>query len=178
MDEARRLRLEAFCERLIEGFGLGFGPAHLEVRWWSDRDEPVLIECNARLAGAAVPALIQATCGLDLAALTIRAFAGQNCALPVPPHCGHFGFLGFVHVVRPGQVDRVEGCVPPLASVHVRRGTRLAPAQDYRSRVGHVIAVGSTPEVAREKLLTSLAAVAVRDEAGVNLVTFHAPVDA
>lgn len=165
----RLSELENLSRQVIDSFGLSFGPAHIEVRLPSDGGEPVLIECNARIAGAAVPQLIQETCGVDLAQLTVLAFTGMPHNVPTADAGGKLGLLGFLHATSSGCVAEVTRSVNPNICVYVKEGDRLSAARDYRNRVGHGIAVGGSLDEARSRLFARLGEVSVRDEIGSTL---------
>ncbi|MDQ1566305.1 MAG: hypothetical protein QOF96_1185, partial [Actinomycetota bacterium] len=55
----------------LEALGLGFGPAHTEIRL--GRRGPVVIEVNPRLAGGRIPTLVLLATGIDLVGATVDA---------------------------------------------------------------------------------------------------------
>ena len=73
-----------------EALGLGFGPAHTEIRLGPQG--PVVIEVNPRLAGGQIPTLVRLATGIDLVGATVDAVIGEG--VPVGPFC----------YLRPGTV--------------------------------------------------------------------------
>src|SRR5204863_1276408 len=74
--------VEALALAAIEALGLGFGPAHTEVRLGPRG--PVVIEVNARLAGGRIPTLVRLATGIDLVGATVDAVIGDAESLPEP----------------------------------------------------------------------------------------------
>src|SRR5207237_148005 len=91
----------------IEALGLGFGPAHTEIRL--GRRGPVVIEVNARLAGGRIPTLVRLATGIDLIGATIDAVVLGGFRRPLPePEPGHAS-IRFLVPPRPGRVRRTAG---------------------------------------------------------------------
>src|SRR5206468_13136370 len=99
--------VEALAIAAIEALGLGFGPAHTEVRLGPRG--PVVIEVNARLAGGRIPTLVRLATGIDLAGATVDAVVGGGRPLPEPgPELGHAS-IRFLLSPRAGRVLHTAG---------------------------------------------------------------------
>ena len=146
----------------IEALGLGFGPAHTEIRL--GRRGPVVIEVNARLAGGRIPTLVRLATGIDLIGATIDAVVLGGFRRPLPePEPGHAS-IRFLVPPRPGRVRRTAGVaaaagVPGVVDVAItaRPGQRVGGTGSFLDRVGHVIAAAATATAARSAAETALA---------------------
>lgn len=132
--------------------GLGFGPAHTEVRLGAGG--PVVIEVNPRLAGGRIPTLVRLATGIDLVGATVDAAVGEAAPLP-PPGPGHAS-IRFLVAQQAGRVQRTGGVaaaadVPGVVDVAIaaRPGERVGGTGSFLDRVGHVIAAAPSAEAAR-----------------------------
>ncbi|MFF2520941.1 lyase family protein [Streptomyces liangshanensis] len=148
-DRDRALREAAVAA--IEALGLGWGAAHVELRLTgTDSGAVRVIEVNPRLAGGMIPELVRRACGIDLVLAQVQA------ALGGVPELGRGGYArasirfltsGRDGVLAPAAVvaDAVERAraVPDTVEAVLYRaeGERVGPAEDFRGRLGHVIAV-------------------------------------
>ncbi|MCK1542188.1 ATP-grasp domain-containing protein [Bradyrhizobium sp. 179] len=122
------------------------GPAHVELR--VGEDCVTIIEVNPRLAGGSIPTLFRYTTGFDPVLAVLRSLLGMSS---LPLRGGDHGSIRFIVPEREGTfalpqcedlVDRFRLAefvlyhTPPL---EFRR------CNDFRDRVGHVIAVGDDP---------------------------------
>jgi biotin carboxylase len=144
----------------IEALGLGFGPAHTEIRL--GRRGPVVIEVNPRLAGGHIPTLVRLATGIDLIGATIDAVTGTARPLPEPGP-GHAS-IRFLVPPRAGRVRRTAGVAAAAAvpgvvdvAIAVRAGQRVGGTGSFLDRVGHVITAGPTATAARTAAETALA---------------------
>ena len=167
----------AIALRAVEALGLGWGPAHTEVRMAPSG--PVVVEVNPRLAGGQIPILVELATGLDLVGATVDLAAGLPPTLSSRGHPGPrarpTGDPGPVHAsirflvtAGEGRVGRISGleqaaAIPGVVDVAVRigAGDHIAATGSFLDRVGHVIAVGSTSEAARAAADRGLSAIAV-----------------
>ena len=136
----------------VRALGLGFGPAHTEIRL-AERG-PVVIEVNPRLAGGQIPTLVRLATGLDLVGATVDAVTGWNVPLP-DPGSGHAS-IRFLVAREAGRVRRTAGVaaaagVPGVVDVAVtaRPGQRVGGTGSFLDRVGHVITAAPTAVAAR-----------------------------
>ncbi|HKY77843.1 MAG TPA: ATP-grasp domain-containing protein [Acidimicrobiia bacterium] len=135
-----------------EALGLGFGPAHTEIRLGPRG--PVVIEVNPRLAGGRIPILVRLATGLDLVDATVGVAIGEAASLP-QARLGHAS-IRFLVARQPGRVRRTGGvlaasAVPGIVDVAIaaRPGQRIGGTGSFLDRVGHVIATGPTDSAAR-----------------------------
>ncbi|HYH52153.1 MAG TPA: ATP-grasp domain-containing protein, partial [Acidimicrobiia bacterium] len=98
-------RVGAVAVAAVEALGLGFGPAHTEVRL--DAGGPAVIEVNPRLAGGRIPTLVRLATGIDLVGATVDAVIGRAGPLPKPGP-GHAS-IRFLVPARAGRVRRTGG---------------------------------------------------------------------
>jgi biotin carboxylase len=146
----------------LRALGLGFGPAHTEIRL-AERG-PVVIEVNPRLAGGRIPTLVRLATGLDLVRATVDAAILGVTAAPLPePGPGHAS-IRFLVLERAGRVRRTDGvaaaaAVPGVVDVAIaaRPGQWLGGTGSFRDRVGHVITAASTALEARTAAEASVA---------------------
>lgn len=137
--------LQATALAALDALGLGWGPAHVELRWTGSG--PAVIEVNPRLAGGMIPQLVRAASGLDLIAATVARAAGR----PVSLAPGHRGNAAIRFLVRPvdGQVTAILGAeaarrTPRVIAVHLDDVDRRYRQRQhsFRDRLGYVISTG------------------------------------
>ena len=148
-------RLEQLtCEVItmgIHSLGIDTGPANVDVRLTSEG--PVILEIGARLGGTCLPEVVFQSSGID----TVRA--AINTALGNQPDLGRcFDRAAAARLIVPkhgGRVTRIR--VPSAAelpeevveiAVDVEVGAVVQPFSCGADRIGHVIAVGETPQKA------------------------------
>jgi biotin carboxylase len=145
-------RFGAVAVAALEALGLGFGPAHTELRMGPRG--PVVIEVNPRLAGGRIPTLVRLATGLDLVGATVDAVIGANRPLPRagPGHAS----IRFLVPPQAGRVRRTDGVAAAAAvpgvvdvAIAVRPGQRVGGTGSFLDRVGHVIAAAPTAPAAR-----------------------------
>jgi argininosuccinate lyase len=149
--------------RALEALGLGWGPAHVEIR--VTEDGPKIIEVNPRLAGGFIPELVRLASGVDLISATVRQVIGQEPSLM--PQRNQHASIRFIVAEREGKLSAINGLedarrVPGVIRVETYNGNRPASLRgDFRDRLGHVIAVGETNEDARAAAETAHAELAL-----------------
>jgi biotin carboxylase len=138
--------------RALEALGLGWGPAHLELRVTSRGIR--IIEVNPRLAGGFIPRMVQLSCGVDLIAQTIRLVSGQFPSLEKP--FARHASIRFLIPPGDGVFIAAEGVdeakkLPDVVEVniYVQPESKVQRRGDFRDRIGHVIACGATAQSAR-----------------------------
>jgi biotin carboxylase len=169
--------VETVAVAALGALGLGFGPAHTEIRLGARG--PVVIEVNPRLAGGRIPTLIRLASGLDLVGATVDAALGGSRRLcrgdtprppgtgappPLPePGPGHAS-IRFLVPAQAGRVRRTGGvaaaaAVPGVVDVAIaaRPGQRVGGTGSFLDRVGHVITAGPTAAATRTAAETALA---------------------
>jgi biotin carboxylase len=143
----------------VEALGLGFGPAHTEIRLGAGG--PVVIEVNPRLAGGRIPTLIRLATGVDLIGATVDAVVGDSRPLPAPGP-GHAS-IRFLVPLRAGRVRRTAGVAEAAAgpgvvdvAISARAGQRVGGTGSFLDRVGYVITAAPTAAGARTAAQTAL----------------------
>ncbi|WP_030231586.1 pyridoxal-phosphate dependent enzyme [Streptomyces sp. NRRL S-350] len=149
VDDALAERIGDTARQALKAVGFERGPAHVELRLTADG--PAVIEINGRLAGGMIPELIRPATGIDLLEQQIRAAAGLPLNLSAD-HARRAG-LRFLTAPRPGRLTGVDGVgraerVPGVERVVVSGtpGREVRPPRSAYDRLGHVIAVGSSPQ--------------------------------
>jgi cysteine synthase A len=148
----------------LDALGFDFGPSHVEV-CITDRG-PVLIEVNARMAGAAIGDLIELATGVDLQLQTMRLHAGLPVSLDpkraggaasrylVPHGAGAYrGIDGLDALVRRPGFIRYEEYAPP--------GTPIAEPTSNVQVVGLIQFAAGTPAEADRAARAAESAVSV-----------------
>ncbi|MFE2013025.1 ATP-grasp domain-containing protein [Streptomyces sp. NPDC059491] len=148
----------------VKALGLGWGAAHVELRL--DGDVARVIEVNPRLAGGMIPELVRRARGIDLVGAQVRAALGRDVDLAHPAAdaagAASIRFLTARAESVLADVTAAETAaraVPGVVDTALYRpaGTRVEPAEDFRGRVGHVIAAGETPDRTAEAAEAALA---------------------
>lgn len=145
----QEIALRETAVRAVRALGLGWGAAHVELRLTGTRTAQV-IEVNPRLVSGMIPELVRRACGIDLVRAQVLAALGAAPELERTGHarasirfltCDHDGILAPSAALHEA-VDRartVPGTVEAL--LYRAPGEPVGPAEDFRGRVGHVIAV-------------------------------------
>lgn len=145
----QEIALRETAVRAVRALGLGWGAAHVELRLTGTRTAQV-IEVNPRLAGGMIPELVRRACGIDLIRAQVLAALGAAPELERTGHarasirfltCDRDGILAPSAVLHEA-VDRAR-TVPGTVETLLYRAPDepVGPAEDFRGRVGHVIAV-------------------------------------
>ncbi|MFD5872605.1 ATP-grasp domain-containing protein [Streptomyces sp. NPDC060322] len=164
LPQDRRQAVEALTTELLTACGYRFGPAHTEVIW--TQGGPRVVESQARLGGDRIPRLVQLATGLDMEQAIFAALAGTGAEAErsQPPATAIVRFFAF----PPGHVDEVRGVEAAAGLGHVdeltvrlRPGDTVPEVRDSKSRHGHVIVSGASPEEARTRCAEVLASIEV-----------------
>lgn len=147
LDKSSRHRLEQIATSAVGALELSFGPAHVEAKL-TNRGAAI-VEVNPRLAGGFIPRIVELT-GVDLVSMTIGAATG---AKPLTPATGYeAAAIRFLIPARSGAIGNVAGIEEARRRSGVRdlrlykaTGESVQLQGDFRDRIGHVIAVGSSP---------------------------------
>ena len=139
--------LTEMASRVLEVLGLGWGPAHLEVRWTAEG--PSIIEVNPRLAGGVIPELVRLATGVELIGTTVAAACGQEVR---PARSAYWAAsIRFLLASGEGRLAAVDNWEAAAAEegvtdlqLYVPLGGSVARRGDFRDRIGHVIARAST----------------------------------
>lgn len=136
------------CARAaVEALDLAWGPVHVELRM-TPRG-PVVIEVNPRLAGGYIPSLVKLCTGIDLIKATVAKAAGGAVRLRKGSsrHAGIRFFKIHGHCRLLGVENWLELTEHPLvvdAQLYAKVGDERQIHNDFRDRIGHVIASGNT----------------------------------
>jgi S-sulfo-L-cysteine synthase (3-phospho-L-serine-dependent) len=146
-----RSAIESIAQQALVALGLGWGPAHIELRL--TESGPQIIEVNPRLAGGFIPELVRLSCGIDLISETISLALGEQPDLTNT--CREHTSIRFILSPGDGTLAGVEGLdqaqsIPGVTEVKLYSpvGTEMRRNGDFRDRVGHVISRASTHEQA------------------------------
>lgn len=162
LPQDRRRAVEELTTEFLTACGYRFGPAHTEVIW--TRRGPRIVESQARLGGDRIPRLIELATGLDIEQAIFAALADRPAEPTAPTATATVRFFTF----PPGRVDGIRGLEAAARLGHVdelslrlRPGDTVPAVRDSKSRHGHVIVSGATPEEARACCAEVLAAIEV-----------------
>ena len=155
-------QIENIAQQSLIALGLGWGPAHIELRM--SESGPQIIEVNPRLAGGYIPELVRLSCGIGLISETIARVVGEQPQLSST--CHYHTSIRFILSPENGTLVGVAGLdqvqsVPGIVEVKLYApvGAELRRHGDFRDRIGHVIARGSTHEEAVQAAETAHSAV-------------------
>ncbi|MCK1474923.1 ATP-grasp domain-containing protein [Bradyrhizobium sp. 197] len=144
--------------RAIKALGHVQGPAHVELRL--HQGCPTIVEVNPRLAGGSIPSLFRHATGFDPVLAVLRSLLGMppkrlvggahgSIRFIVPERDGFFACPQSEHVIdRFGLVEFVLYRTPPI---------QFRRCNDFRDRIGHVIAVADDPEPAAQRATAAVA---------------------
>jgi len=147
LSRASKEEIEGIVQRSLAALGLGWGPAHVELRL--TESGPRIIEVNPRLAGGYIPELVRLSSGIDLISETIRLVTGDQPQLKRT--FDRYASIRFIFAPAEGILIGLKGLsvaqrTPGVAEVklYVEEGAEMRRHGDFRDRVGHVISCGST----------------------------------
>lgn len=151
LDAADTARVAEAALAALRALGLGWGPAHVELR--SGPDGPRIIEVNPRLAGGMIPRMVEAAYGVDMVLHTVARAVGDTTP-PRPTRTGAAA-IRFVVAERSGRVARIDGerrarAVPGVVEVGLLRtvGDRVELRHAFTDRLGYVVAAGPSGDAA------------------------------
>jgi biotin carboxylase len=139
--------IRAAVIRFLDQIGLRDGVSHTEVRVGARG--PAIIESHNRVAGAAIPDLVQGAFGIDLVALALGWPFGLVAELPDRPRA-HAGASTRFLTGAPGVVESISGVAEALAEDDVlavrlsaKPGDTVRPLADNWDRLGLVAVTGA-----------------------------------
>jgi S-sulfo-L-cysteine synthase (3-phospho-L-serine-dependent) len=142
-DEAR---LGKFAMEAVRSLGLTWGAVHVEVRMQGSR--MAVVEVNARLAGGMIPELLRRCCGADLVRLQVGAALGRavEASRADNVRAASIRFLVAEQnatLREPGDAIAKVRSLPGVADAIVYKAANeyVAPAVDFRGRIGHVLTI-------------------------------------
>jgi argininosuccinate lyase len=151
----------------VRALGLGWGPAHVELRLTSSG--AAVIEVNPRLAGGMIPDLIQLATGVDLITATVANAAGLPVTLT--PKRASAAAIRFLVAESSGTfvaargLDRAAGCAGVVEVALTRQpGSALELEHSFRDRVGYLIGIGRDSPAAAAAVDRALACVRLHIE--------------
>jgi biotin carboxylase len=153
--------------RALAALGLGWGPAHVELRLGPAG--PAVVEVNPRLAGGMIPDLVRLATGVDLIEATVANATGLPVRLePTRTTAAAIRFLVAERsgrFVAAGGLDRAAACpgVTEVVLTH-RPGSQLSLEHSFRDRIGYLIAIGHRGDDAAAAATRALACVQLRIE--------------
>ncbi|HEY0639717.1 MAG TPA: ATP-grasp domain-containing protein [Pseudonocardiaceae bacterium] len=152
----------------LHALGLGWGAAHVELRW-SPELGPRVVEVNPRLAGGMIPRLVDEAIGVDLIAAAVARAAGRPVDL-TPARAGAAS-IRFLVAADDGVLREVTGveaarAVPGVVDVTLTRdpGHQVRLRNSFQDRIGHVIAAARAGSVAARAADDGLRAIEARIE--------------
>jgi S-sulfo-L-cysteine synthase (3-phospho-L-serine-dependent) len=138
-------------EHALRALDLDWGPAHVELRL--HRKDPVIIEINPRLAGGFIPEIVRLASGQDMIDDTICLLAGDPIKLK--PKKNAHASIRFLTSPREGFITRISGMAEArecesVAEIQMyrRAGEQVRRENDFRDRIGHVIACADSLDAA------------------------------
>jgi argininosuccinate lyase len=138
--------------RALGAVGLGWGPSHCELRVTGGGVK--IIEINPRLAGGYIPELVRLAFGIDMIAETIKLVVGHQPSLKKTKSA--YSSIRFIIPDKEGtliRVDNLDNAARLSGIVEARLYSSVRDVihrhDDFRSRVGHVIAVAGSAETSR-----------------------------
>jgi biotin carboxylase len=171
LPEPARAAITGTALAALRGLGLGWGPAHVELRHTTTG--PRIVEVNPRLAGGMIPRMVQEATGIDLIGQTVARAAGH----PGQPAAtrNRAAAIRFLVAETPGRLVEIDGLaearrVPGVVLVGLTRqpGQELVLRHSFQDRLGYVIAVGPEGAVAAGAAEAGLLALKARVVPGRN----------
>lgn len=161
----QRRELGEVAVAALRALGLGWGPAHTELRWTSAGIR--VIEVNPRLAGGMIPRIVEAASGVDLIRHTVARAAGL--ALPLAGSRSGGASIRFMLTDRAGQLTEVRGLAeasrqPGVLDVVLTAelGRQLTVENSFRDRFGYLISEGEDSWVAAGRAEHAMALIEAR----------------
>jgi biotin carboxylase len=138
------LTLGATAVAAVRALGLGWGGAHVELRYGTGPG-PYVVEVNPRLAGGMIPRAVQAATGIDMIWHIAAAAAGRP--EPVRPLHDGAASIRFLVASERGTVTAITGveeasAMPCVVEVGITCavGQQVLLRHSFRDRFGYVIA--------------------------------------
>jgi biotin carboxylase len=165
---AELTELGAVATAALRALGLGWGPAHVELRYTAAG--PAVIEVNPRLAGGMIPRLLQEATGIDLIRHVVENAVGRASVpeppRPLPPRAASIRFLV---AARSGRLLGFAGLEQARRRPHIvevaataEPGQEMTLRHSFADRVGYVIAVADHGRVAASAATRAARSIAIR----------------
>lgn len=159
MSTQLRAQIVRVALHAMEVLGLTRGPAHVELR--QHRGCITIIEVNPRLAGGSIPSLFRYATGFDPVLAALSSLLGIPSSTPT---AGAHGSIRFILPKREGQFDLPPSCDRVVDRFELAEFAlyRTLPIEfmrynDFRDRIGHVIAVDDDPSAAARRAEAAVA---------------------
>jgi biotin carboxylase len=150
-DSTEHLEISQTALAALRALGLGWGPAHVEVR--QTVAGPRIVEVNPRLAGGMIPRMVQEACGIDMIFHVVAGAAGRG----MPPRSTRTqaASIRFLVARTGGRLIEIHGeedarRVPGVIDVVLTRepGQDVVLRHSFQDRLGLVLAAGEDGSVA------------------------------
>lgn len=150
-DEYDYEELKRINKELVMATGLPFGLTHAEYKYCGGKF--ILIEIAARGGGTKISSdIVPVMSGIDSNLLLIRYMLGEEVSLGIIPDSRRCAVLKFIDIPE-GVVSKIKGAeevrkMPNVLDLQleIEIGSTVEEPDDDRSRKGHYIAYGETPE--------------------------------
>jgi biotin carboxylase len=170
LDAAERLLVDNLLQRVAGALGLRSGV--LKGDLVMHNGEPHLIEVAVRLSGGYLCThQIPLSTGVDLVAQAIRIALGETPTAAELQPTRNNGAAQRWLFPEPGRVARIAGVEAAatrpgvaLCDIRVREGDYVHPMSSHRSRVGVVLATGTTRESAISRARRTIDSIEIRTE--------------
>jgi S-sulfo-L-cysteine synthase (3-phospho-L-serine-dependent) len=140
---ADRAALGEVAVAAVRALGLGWGGAHVELRY-SAAGQACVVEVNPRLAGGMIPRAVQEATGIDMICHVVAAAAGRP--EPLRPRAKRAASIRFLVAGEEGTLTGVLGVaeatrLPGVVEVGItaQPGQRVVLRHSFRDRLGYVI---------------------------------------
>ena len=144
-------QITTFAALVSASLGLSWGPAHLELKV-TETGTVHLIEVNPRLAGGYIPTAIHLAGGPDLIEQTIRRAIGEripDATYDFVPTAIRFMTVALAQRLPTATLKTLLGHPGIVhAKTYSRAEATTKPHNDFRDRIGHVIAQGKSSQEA------------------------------
>jgi biotin carboxylase len=150
----RRHELGKVALAALRALGLGWGPAHTELRW--SRAGIRVVEVNPRLAGGMIPRVVEIATGVDLIRHTVARATGLE--LPLAPAGSGGASIRFLLPSEAGRLAEVSGLdqarrQPGVVDVVLTAGIgqQLNVRNSFQDRFGYLISAGEDGWIAADR---------------------------
>ncbi|WP_432358933.1 ATP-grasp domain-containing protein [Sporosarcina sp. UB5] len=154
MDKSLYRSLWETVTSIIQEIGLYNGSCHFEMRY--SQNGWKLIELNPRISGGAMNRMIEQAFGINLVQETIKLYLGEEPDLIRRKQ--QSVFTSYITITSTGYLLEIDGVeqahlCPGVVDVHVKPsiGATMMPPLSMGHRYGYVMAVGNSPEEAKER---------------------------
>ncbi len=165
LPEGRRAELGEAALAALRALGLGWGPAHTELRCCTEGIR--IVEVNPRLAGGMIPRIVQEATGIDLVRLVVARAAGLT--VPVRPNRDAAASIRFLLAAVAGRLTEFTGVAearrqPGVLDVVLTAepGRHVEVRNSFQDRLGYLITTGQDGQVAAQAAEHAMALIEAR----------------